>query len=195
MTSRRSPTAPEDTPALVRAALRESLRIGYLDSTRSETGRLLATLAATRSGVIADLGTGCGVGAAWLRSGAPAGTRVVTVERDTTLAASAGTLFAGQGVEVIDGDWSTIDWRAYGVDGFSLISLDLTTARGARGRLVDLLAPGGLLVLDDLHSSWPFAGPEPVDSIVLHAWLREERLICTEVRAAPDASLLLAARR
>ena len=128
-------TSPWDTPDLVGAALRESLRIGYLESTRSETGRFLATMAASRHGTIADFGTGCGVGTAWLRSGAPASTRVVTVERDPALAESATRLFAGTGVEVMAGDWSTMDWTAHGIDSMSLVTIDIGTAGQACDRL------------------------------------------------------------
>lgn len=187
-----SPASPWDVPDLVGVALRESLRIGYLDSTRSETGRLLATLAASRTGTIADLGTGCGVGAAWLRAGAPDGTRVVTVERDPRLARTAGRLFAGTGVEVLTGDWSTLDWAAHGISALSLITLDMSTARGARDRLVDLLAPGALLVVEDPHS-WPDLGTSR-DSIALQSWMHDGRLLCCEAAAAPDAPVLLCTR-
>lgn len=187
-------TSPWDIPELVGAALRESLRIGYLESTRSETGRLLATLAASRDGVIADLGTGCGVGAAWLRTGARVTTRVVTVERDPALAASAARLFASSGVEVLPGDWSTMDWSAHDISTLSLVTLDIGTAGGARDRLIDLLAPGAFLVLDDLHSWRDFPNGR-VDRMVLQAWMHESRLLCTEVHVARDASVLLCTRR
>ncbi|WOQ18435.1 cytidine deaminase [Raineyella sp. W15-4] len=187
-----SPASPWDVPDLVGSALRESLRIGYLDSTRSETGRLLATLAASRTGTIADLGTGCGVGAAWLRTGASAVTRVVTVERDPRLARSAARLFAGTGIEVLAGDWRTMDWAGHDVAGLSLVTLDMETARDARDRLVDLLAPGALLVLDDPHP-WQDLGT-PRDGVALQGWMHDGRLLCCEVSVAPDAGVLLCTR-
>ena len=95
-------------PDLVRRALRMSLERGYVQTSRSETGRLLATLAATRTGTIAECGTGCGVGAAWLRTGAPKATRVITAELDPELAHGVMEMFepvhgsapdiAGQGI-------------------------------------------------------------------------------------------------
>lgn len=187
-------SSPWDTPDLVGSALRESLRIGYLESTRSETGRFLATLAASRVGTIADLGTGCGVGAAWLRTGAPSTTRVVTVERNPGLARTATRLFDGSGVEVLAGDWSVLDWTAHAIDCLSMVTIDAATADGARDRLVDLLCPGGLLVLDDPHGAGDYADSS-VETMVLQAWLHDARLLCTEVHLAPDASVLLCARR
>jgi hypothetical protein len=41
-----------------------SLERGYVQASRTETGRLLAALAATRTGTIAECGTDCGAGAA-----------------------------------------------------------------------------------------------------------------------------------
>ena len=187
-------SSPWDTPDLVGAALRESLRIGYLESTRSETGRFLATLAASCRGTIADLGTGCGVGTAWLRTGAPGATRVVTVERDPELARTAERLFHDTGVEVVAGDWSTIDWPARDVECFSMVTIDAATAGGASDRLVDLVCPGGFLVLDDPHGAGDFAEAR-AETLVLQSWMHDDRLWCTEVHLASDASVLLCTRR
>ena len=90
----RGMSAPPELPELVLRALRMSLQRGYVQASRTETGRLLATLAATRTGTIAECGTGCGVGAAWLRSGAPKSTRVVTAEVDPGLAHGVMAMFA-----------------------------------------------------------------------------------------------------
>ncbi len=187
-------TSPWDIPELVGAALRESRRIGYLDATRSETGHFLATIAASRTGTIADLGTGCGVGTAWLRTGAPPTTRVITVEHDPALAATATRLFSGSGVEVVAGDWSTMDWSAHGISALSMVTIDIGTAGGARNRLIDLLAPGGFLALDGVHSEHEPHGAG-VDTMVLQAWLHDTRLLCTEVTLAPGACVLLCTRR
>ena len=60
---------PPDLPDIVYRAFDVSRKAGYVSFCRNETGRLLATLAATRDGTMAEFGTGCGVGTAWLRSG------------------------------------------------------------------------------------------------------------------------------
>ena len=62
------------SPTIVARAFDVSRRAGYVSFCRNETGRLLATLAATRGGTLAEFGTGCGVGTAWLRSGVAART-------------------------------------------------------------------------------------------------------------------------
>ena len=58
-------SAPLELPTPVARAFDVSRRSGYVSFCRNETGRLLATLAATRTGTLAEFGTGCGVGTAW----------------------------------------------------------------------------------------------------------------------------------
>src|SRR5690606_27855834 len=54
-------SAPLELPPVVSAAFEVSLRHGYASFCRNETGRLLAALAATRTGTLAEFGTGTGV--------------------------------------------------------------------------------------------------------------------------------------
>jgi predicted O-methyltransferase YrrM len=56
-------------------------------------GRFLAMLAAgCTGGRIGELGTGAGIGAAWLASAMPADCKLITVEIDDRLASAAGAL-------------------------------------------------------------------------------------------------------
>src|SRR5699024_9569116 len=147
-------SAPPEVPALVSKALQMSLQRGYLHATRSETGRLLAALAATRTGTIAECGTGCGVGAAWLRSGARDDTRVITAELDGARAHSAMDMFADDEIDVFHADWTSLADHA----PFSLLFLDAGSAKSApRDDVLALLEPGGMVVLDDFTptASWP----------------------------------------
>src|SRR6478735_6497438 len=86
-------SAPPELPEIVTRAFDVSRRAGYVSFCRNETGRLLAALAATRDGTMAEFGTGCGVGTAWLRSGVRGEeTRILTAELDPTLAEAAADL-------------------------------------------------------------------------------------------------------
>src|SRR4051812_14866355 len=87
-------SAPLEIPQVVSRALDVARRRGYASFCRHETGRLLAALAASREGVVAEFGTGTGVGTAWLRSGARSGTRIVSAELDPDLAGAASEVFA-----------------------------------------------------------------------------------------------------
>ena len=135
-----SMSAPPDVPPIVARAFDVSRRAGYVSFCRNETGRLLAALAATRTGTMAEFGTGCGVGTAWLRSGARQGTQIVSAELDPDLAGAASEVFADDPqVEVVAADWSTLGERG----PFALLFLDAREPKVSGPDVVsDLVEPG-----------------------------------------------------
>ncbi len=187
-------SAPPEVPEIVSRAFEVSRRAGNVSFCRNETGRLLATLAATRSGTLAEFGTGCGVGTAWLRSGVPAGARIITAELDPQLADAAGEIFADDPqVEVLSADWSTMLDRA----PFSLLFLDSGETAGVGvDAVADLVEEGGIVVLDDFTpcQGWPPVENGRVDSL-REEWLSDERFTAVEVMVASDASAIIATRR
>ena len=187
-------SAPLDPPDIVRSALDLSRRRGFVTSSRSETGRLLASLAASRDGVLGECGTGCGVGAAWLSSGAREGSRIITAELDESLADAVRELFADRPeIEVLTGDWGALHDHG----PFSLLFLDVREAkRSGADAVADLLVPGGIVVLDDFtpYEGWPPMYEGRVDNM-REQWLTDPRFTTVEVMVALDASVLIAARR
>lgn len=187
-------SAPAEIPDVVRRALDLSRSQGFVSATRHETGRLLATLAATRNGTLAELGTGCGVGAAWLCSGAHDDVRIVTAEVDADLADRARQVFADDPrVEVHAGDWTTLEQFA----PFALLFVDVREVkRGGIDHIADLVEPGGVVVLDDFTPSatWPPVYAGRVDAM-REQWLTDERFTAVDVMVTDDASVVLAARR
>jgi predicted O-methyltransferase YrrM len=186
-------SAPPELPELVVRALRMSLRRGYVQASRTETGRLLAALAATRTGTIAECGTGCGVGAAWLRSGAPKSTRVLTAELEAGLAHAVMEMFAGDDIDVMHADWASLAEHA----PFSLMFLDATSARTwPREEIVGLIDEGGMIVLDDFTPcpTWPPLDHGRVDVLRLD-WLSDERFTSVDVMVAEDTSVLIAVKK
>lgn len=187
-------SAPPDLPEIVRRAFDVSRKRGYVSFCRNETGRLLAALAATRSGTLAEFGTGCGVGTAWLRSGVREDARIISAELDPTLAEAAGEIFeTDDQVEVLSADWSTMRDRG----PFSLLFLDAREPKVAGAdTIIDLVEPGGVVVLDDFTpcSSWPPVYEGRVD-VLREQWLTDERFTSVEVMVADDASVLIATKR
>jgi predicted O-methyltransferase YrrM len=187
-------SAPLELPDPVSRAFDVSRRSGYVSFCRNETGRLLATLAATRTGTLAEFGTGCGVGTAWLRSGVRGDARILTAELDPTLAEAAAEIFEDDPqVEVVAADWSTLRDRG----PFSLLFLDAKEPKNSGAdTVVDLIEPGGVVVLDDFTpcASWPPVFEGRVD-VLREQWLTDERFTTVEVMVASDASVLIAAKR
>lgn len=187
-------SAPPEVPDIVARAFDVSRRAGYVSFCRNETGRLLATLAATRSGTMAEFGTGCGVGTAWLRSGARSGVSILTAELNERLATAAQEIFVDDPqVEVLAADWSTLLHKG----PYSLLFLDASSPADAGvDSVADLLETGGIVVLDDFTpcESWPPVTGGRVD-VLREAWLSDERFTAVEVMTAPDASAIIATRR
>jgi predicted O-methyltransferase YrrM len=186
-------SAPTEVPGVVARALSLSHRQGFMRSSRNETGRLLAALAASRPGTLAELGTGCGVGTAWLLSGKRDDAVVVTAEVDPKLAVQVQALFQDEsGVEVVSGDWTVLAAHA----PFSLLFVDARDAKESVDAVADLIEPGGMVVLDDFTPSthWPPIYEGRVDSL-REQWLTDERFTSVEVMVTDDSSVVLATRR
>ena len=186
--------ATTQVPALVREALALAERTGFAQSSTPEVGWLLAVLAGqVRSGVIGEIGTGCGVGAAWIASALRPDARFVTVEIDAERGEATRALFAHLvNVTVMTGDWRLILPHA----PFALLFADGGNAKQhAPEVLLDALAPGGLLVLDDLtpEAHWPAewrGQPDPIRDF----WLNDPRVIATELLTTETAAVVLAAK-
>ena len=187
-------SAPPELPDIVSRAFDVCRQAGYVAFCRNETGRLLATLAATRGGTMAEFGTGCGVGTAWLRSGVRNGARILTAELDAALADAAQQIFLDDAsVEVLAADWNVL--RDHGP--FSLLFLDSGSPEQVGvDAVVDLVEPGGIVVLDDFTpcESWPPITYGRVDTL-REQWLSDERFTAVEVMVATDAAALIATRR
>ena len=186
-------SGPPAVPDLVAQALDLARQRGFITSTRHETGRLLTALAASRQGTLAELGTGTGVGSAWLSSGAAPKTRIISAELDSVLAEEVRQLFAEvENIEIISGDWSTLSEYA----PFSLLFVDVREVMENIDALADLIQPGGIAVLDDFEPSshWPPLVDGHVDHI-REQWLTDDRFVAVELLIDADASLLIATRR
>lgn len=191
---RRVSRAERPVPPRVAAAERVAAEAGFTKSCIPEVGRLLRLAAAAKPhGVIAESGTGSGVGTAWLHSGLGADARLVTVERDAELARRAADVFADdERVGVLTGDWRLIERYA----PFDVFFCDGGGKRDDPERIVELLAPGGVLVLDDFTPSpcWPPRFGDEVDELRLF-YLTHPALEATEVLTTPHSAAVVAARR
>lgn len=140
------------TPAIVNLARQRANEGGFTLSCELAVGRLLATLAAAAppNGRLCELGTGTGVGLAWLIHGVGDRTDIelVTVDNDADLLRSTAAAAWPGYVQFVHGDGAEeVARRA---------PFDLIFADAYGGKLHGLeatiaaLRPGGVLVVDDM---------------------------------------------
>jgi predicted O-methyltransferase YrrM len=149
-------------------------------SSLAEVQRLLAVLAAGRR--CAEVGTAFGEGAVAIASTAAS---LVTVESDPDRAEIAEARLAGlANVELLVGDWREhLPPRA----PFGLLFFDGGKLDEAPDAL-DLLAPGALLVKDDMTPDRP--RPDPVRDLLFG----HPELAATEIPTSPRRSAIVAVR-
>jgi predicted O-methyltransferase YrrM len=143
---------PAELPAAVQAAYDRADELGFPLSCEPAVGQLLAVLSAAvpSGGRVLELGTGVGVGLAWIVSGL--GDRddveVVSVELDPDRAAVAEAVGWPKGVSIVIGDGAELagtlglfDLIFPDAPGGKILNLDATIAA---------LRPGGMLLVDDM---------------------------------------------
>jgi predicted O-methyltransferase YrrM len=180
-----------------RGVVIESGRIWEGVNMEPSVGRLLAVLAAgCHQGRIGEIGTGVGLGSAWMASSMPADCTLVTVELDEEKAAHATRLLADDGrVTVLNGDPRDLMP--------SCAPYDLLYADGGHhdrasfASLVDLLRVGGQLVTDDVPppTALPAHSPSAASDVKRDFFFGDARLVSTEI-VLPDQrnSLLIGTR-
>ena len=170
-------------------ALALATELGFAKSCSHETGRLLQLLAAQRGRErVGEIGTGAGVGTAWLASALPPGVPLWSVETDAALAHAAAGLFADDpDVHVLAGPWREL---LPAEAPFDLLFYD-----GGRKQfpeeegeaVVELLAPGATVVLDDFRE-------RRLDDPVKAFWLGHPRLAGAELAVSERESALVCVR-
>jgi predicted O-methyltransferase YrrM len=196
------------TPDRVRRAYATARRIGFPvtpgdpgrgrgSACRPGTGRFLAMLAAgCHGGLIGELGTGAGIGTAWMSDAMPADCALVTAEIDAGRAAAARELLADDPrIEVLTGDAvQLISARG----PYDLIFADCAVRDAATfGAVVGLLRPGGRIVMDDVTpmEALPADSPFREHDVKRELFAADARLTWTEIVLPDLASSLLAGTR
>ncbi|KAB1987543.1 O-methyltransferase [Streptomyces triticiradicis] len=172
-------------PPAVGAAYDRAREVGFSKSSRPEVGALMAVLAAAvpAGGRILELGTGVGVGLAWVMHGlrGRVDVDVVSVEVDreqSELVSRAGwpkrvSLVVGDAREVL----STMGT-------FDLVFLDIPG--GLKASVIDeavtALRPGGQLLIDDMNPYWSgrdITSGKPVGRRDPDGLLEDPRMVCS----------------
>ncbi|MBB5802693.1 demethylmenaquinone methyltransferase/2-methoxy-6-polyprenyl-1,4-benzoquinol methylase [Saccharothrix ecbatanensis] len=185
----------DGVPDLVAKAVDRARELEFGYSCEHPVGPLLATLAAAvpRRGRILELGTGAGVGVAWIVSGLSgrADVTVRTVELDAALAAEVAVDLP-EWVEVITGDGEAL---LPGLGRFDLIFADAPAGKWSGLELtLDAVRPGGMLIVDDMDLD-QYANPDHRASTaaVRTTLTTDPRLVTTELPVG--SGIILATRR
>ena len=153
-----------------------------------EVQELLATLVASKpGGRIAEMGTAFGAGARAIAEALPADATFVTVEPDPARYAEASAALARTRAQVVNARWEDV-LPARGP--FDLIFFDGGTRGETFELAISLLAPGGILVKDDLTPGGPVAG-DPVRE----AFFQDQRLVAVEVLTTASTAAIVGVRR
>ncbi len=160
---------------------------GHPQASTPEVGRMLARLAgAAPAGMVGEIGTGGGHGAAWLASGLRPGQHLVTVDVEPAPPAVA-TL---DPVEAITADWTAILARG----PFGLLFVDAAPAKTRADVLVPALNPGGVVVLDDLTPRHLLDPATLAADPVRHAWHGHPGVAAVERQVGAGEAALVARR-
>lgn len=186
--------AISEMPHLVKAANDKAIEIGFEQSSTHEIGRLLYTVTALiKEGVIAEIGTGCGVGASWILSAISSEVKFISIDNNKQRVDICSELFeVFPNVNIMNGDWKDI--LAY--SPFKLLFADGGKAKEqAPDHLFNALEIGGMIIIDDLtpEDKWPKEWKGQVDQ-VREYWLNHPKLAATEILLTPNSSSIIATK-
>ena len=153
-----------------------------------EVQNLLAALVASKpGGKIAELGTAFGAGARAIADALPPDATFVTVESDPARYAEACAALAETRAEVVNACWEDV---LPGRGPFDLVFFDGGTRERPLELPISLLAPGGILIKDDLTPGRPIEG-DPVRE----AFFQDQRLVAVELLTTAATAAIVAVRR
>ena len=185
-----------DVPVVVRNARSLAAEAGFGYSSDDQVGRLLSVLAAAvpTRGRILELGTGAGVGLAWIvyGLGARKDVELITVEADGDISALASRQPWPAYVEFV------IDEAVHALPSLGRFDLVFADAQGGKWDRLDLtvkaLRPRGILMVDDMTPQESWSADQALrQAEVRQALFTEPSLLAVEVDWA--TGIMLSTRR
>jgi predicted O-methyltransferase YrrM len=183
-------------PAVLERIEVETRELGFGMGSDPGVGSLLASLAASKpAGAILEIGTGTGLGAAWILSGMDARSTLTTVESDEAVVAVARRwLGTDPRIEFVVGDGGVFLERA-DPERYDLIFADSWPGKFSHlDEALRALRVGGVYVIDDLlpQPNWPEDHPPKVERLVAELMQRADLVI---TRLAWSTGVIIATKR
>jgi predicted O-methyltransferase YrrM len=187
---------PVELPSVLEAIHADSAKLGFGMASEPRTGALLRTLAAAKpGGRLLELGTGTGVGTAWILDGMDSRSTLLTVDEDEASVNVARRHLAHDPrvrFVVADGGRFLADLRG---ERFDLVFADTWPGKFRDlDAALSLLAAGAFYVIDDLlpQTNWPDDHAPKVEKLVDILARRSDLLVC---RMAWSSGLIVATKR
>lgn len=183
-------------PQTLDAITRDTDRIGFTMGSEPPTGAVLRALAASKpGGRLLELGTGTGIGTAWLLAGMDESSRLESVDSDPEAQEIARRhLGDDRRITFHLKDAATFLEQPH-PNGFDLIFADAWPGKfPQRDLALSHLRNGGIYVIDDLlpQPNWPEGHAERVTALIADLESRPEFLT---VKLAWASGLMIAVRR
>jgi predicted O-methyltransferase YrrM len=157
-------------PAVLEAIHRDSRAIGFTMASEPRTGSLIRTLAASKpGGRFLEIGTGTGIGTAWLLDGMDSGSQLDSVDNDPDAVTVARRHLGGDPRAT----WHVRDGSEF-LAQLPQSAFDFIFADAWPGKFSDLdlalskVRPGGIYLVDDLlpQPNWPDDHAPKVSALV-----------------------------
>ena len=184
-------------PPVVLGVLRdESESLNFRLASEPLTGTLLRTLAASKpAGALLELGTGTGVGTAWLLDGMSPDARLVSVDNDPSAIAVARRYLAGDPRVTFHTEDAAALLARLPEAEFDLVFADAWAGKYTHlDDALRLLKLGGLYVVDDMlpQAGWPDDHREKAECLIKELERRED---LTLTKMAWSTGVIVAVKR
>lgn len=182
------------TPAALDAILRDSARIGFALASEPKTGSLLRALAASKpGGRFLEIGTGTGVGTAWLLAGMDADARLSSVDSDAKVSQVARRHLGHDARVTFHHADGAVFLAQAAPAQFDLIYADAWPGKFTHLDLaLSLLKTGGIYFVDDLlpQPNWP-EGHAPKVPVLIADLERRRGFVATKLAWASGLMMLV----
>lgn len=180
-------------PAAVTAIQSDTDRIGFKLASEPKTGSLLRVLAASKpGGSFLELGTGTGVGTAWLLAGMDRRSRLLSVDTDSNVQ-NVAKQNLGQDARVTFHLGDGAAFLESTTQGFDLIYADAWPGKFTHlDRALSLLKTGGIYFIDDLspQTNWP-EGHAPKVPLLIESLEQRQGFVSTKLAWASGLMILV----
>lgn len=196
VTFEESYSARLSAPATIGVLRDESEALDFRLASDSLIGTLLRTLAASKpAGALLELGTGTGVGTAWLLDGMSPDARLVSVDNDPSAIAVARRYLAVDPRVTFHTEDAAALLARLPEAGFDLVFADAWAGKYTHlHEALRLLKPGGLYVVDDMlpQTAWPDDHREKAECLIAELERRED---LTLTKMAWSTGVIIAVKR